>query len=99
SILLQSTPSYEATGLPQVPHRMPKMQGEKSQGLTQASMCDEKRPCSACVRHEVLCSLSDSPPDAGTAQTVEQSFTRPSSTKARSRHAKASFLSVHTYLV
>ncbi|EMT68817.1 hypothetical protein FOC4_g10004905 [Fusarium odoratissimum] len=26
--------------------------------------CDEKRPCSACVRHEVLCSLSDSPPDA-----------------------------------
>ncbi|WJG37339.1 uncharacterized protein FOBCDRAFT_254700 [Fusarium oxysporum Fo47] len=49
--------------------------------------CDEKRPCSACVRHEVLCSLSDSPPDAGTAQTVEQSFTRPSSTKARANWA------------
>ncbi|KAK2694458.1 hypothetical protein QWA68_005805, partial [Fusarium oxysporum] len=98
SIILQSTPSYEATGLPQVPHRMPKMQGEKSQGLTQASMCDEKRPCSACVRHEVLCSLSGSPLDAGTAQTVEQS-TRPSSTKAGSRRAKASCLSVHRSLV
>ncbi|KAG7426317.1 Sterol uptake control protein 2 [Fusarium oxysporum f. sp. raphani] len=51
--------------------------------------CDEKRPCSACVRHEVLCSLSGSPLDAGTAQTVEQS-TRPSSTKAGSRRAKRS---------
>ncbi|CAN8101494.1 unnamed protein product [Discula destructiva] len=26
--------------------------------------CDEKRPCSACVRHKVKCSLLDSPPPA-----------------------------------
>ncbi|KAF3764130.1 hypothetical protein M406DRAFT_42085 [Cryphonectria parasitica EP155] len=27
--------------------------------------CDEKRPCSACVRHDVRCSLLDNPPPAG----------------------------------
>ncbi|KKY30797.1 hypothetical protein UCDDA912_g09270 [Diaporthe ampelina] len=31
--------------------------------LTQ-SQCDEKRPCSACIRHDVKCSLLDNPPPA-----------------------------------
>lgn len=26
--------------------------------------CDEKRPCSACIRHDVKCSLLDNPPPA-----------------------------------
>ena len=28
------------------------------------SQCDEKRPCSACIRHDVKCSLLDNPPPA-----------------------------------
>ncbi|XEU97446.1 hypothetical protein FSHL1_002732 [Fusarium sambucinum] len=50
--------------------------------------CDEKRPCSACIRHEVVCSLGGSP----TAQTAEPSFAHPSSTKPnpRSRRVRRS---------
>ncbi|KAF4455895.1 fungal Zn binuclear cluster domain-containing [Fusarium albosuccineum] len=52
--------------------------------------CDEQRPCSACIRHDVCCSLGGSPPDVGSSQTTKKPPAGRSSSTRRPRVVKRS---------
>lgn len=60
------------------------------------TQCDEQRPCSACVRHEVLCSLGGSLPDASSAQTARLPSTHRSVPTQKPGTTKASHPLAHT---